>query len=336
MGGSALENDIVCSLWKHRVNIYTLKKKIMKEKKYIVYVHIFPNNKKYFGITSKKPNARWENGSGYSEKRQPVIYNAIQKYGWENIEHKILYTDLTFEEANLKEIELIAKYKTNCRRYGDDYGYNMTDGGDGTKGHFVSEEQRKKMSKKMMGRTKELCPNSVPVVCDGVEYCSIGDFKEKNNITKGDVAAWLMGKKGMPVEWYKKGLRYRDRNEYTPFCQERPWQNTIVYDGKEYCSQAELARALNILPSVLCCYLSGKTPTPKSIYEKGLYRKDGKSNTRCSNKREINIYYDGKNFTSLKTLSEYMGVKKGTLWAWVNGKNSIPKKYKEKGLEVYK
>lgn len=75
----------------------------MKEKKYIVYVHIFSNNKKYFGITSKKPNARWENGSGYSEKRQPVMYNAIQKYGWENIEHKILHTDLTFEEANQKE-----------------------------------------------------------------------------------------------------------------------------------------------------------------------------------------------------------------------------------------
>lgn len=36
-------------------------------KKYIVYVHIFPNGKKYFGITSKAPNQRWENGKGYDK-----------------------------------------------------------------------------------------------------------------------------------------------------------------------------------------------------------------------------------------------------------------------------
>ena len=45
-------------------------------KKWIVYVHIFPNGKLYFGITSKKPNARWENGNGYSDN-QPVMVGII-------------------------------------------------------------------------------------------------------------------------------------------------------------------------------------------------------------------------------------------------------------------
>lgn len=71
-------------------------------KKWIVYVHIFPNGKKYFGITSKRPNARWEGGSGYG-KNQPVMQAAIAKYGWENVEHEILFEGLSHEEATARQ-----------------------------------------------------------------------------------------------------------------------------------------------------------------------------------------------------------------------------------------
>lgn len=97
-------------------------------KKYCVYMHIFPNNKKYIGITCKKPEARWENGNGYDKDHQPIMYNAIKKYGWKNIEHIIVKDNLSRTEANKLEQELIKKYKTNCKRYGDLFGYNMTDG----------------------------------------------------------------------------------------------------------------------------------------------------------------------------------------------------------------
>ena len=82
-------------------------------KTWVVYVHIFPNGKKYFGITCKIPDKRWENGHGYTKNGQPVMYHAIKKYGWENIKHEILFTNLTKKEAELKEKELIALYKTN-------------------------------------------------------------------------------------------------------------------------------------------------------------------------------------------------------------------------------
>ena len=64
-------------------------------KKFCVYRHIFPNGKSYIGITSKKPNQRWENGKGYSKTGQNAIYNAIKKYGWDNIKHEILFDNLT-------------------------------------------------------------------------------------------------------------------------------------------------------------------------------------------------------------------------------------------------
>ena len=62
-------------------------------KKYIVYMHIFPNNKKYIGITSKTPNGRWEGGTGYNKIRQPMMYNAIQKYFIKKIKMDKIETD---------------------------------------------------------------------------------------------------------------------------------------------------------------------------------------------------------------------------------------------------
>ena len=118
----------------------------MKEKLYCVYKHIFPNNKVYIGVTCKKPKYRWDNGNGY-QKSQRKIYNAIKKYGWENIKHEILYEKLTKEEAEQKEIELIAQYNST----NDNYGYNIEKGGNLNK--EISEETRQLMIKNHKGRT---------------------------------------------------------------------------------------------------------------------------------------------------------------------------------------
>ena len=114
------------------------------DKNYKVYIHIFPNNKKYIGITMNIPNYRWNNGNGYN--RQKIMKNAIKKYGWENIKHKILFTNLTKEEAEQKEIELIAFYKSNQRKY----GYNIENGGNCV--GKMSKETKKKISKSNIGK----------------------------------------------------------------------------------------------------------------------------------------------------------------------------------------
>lgn len=72
-----------------------------------VYIHITPSNKYYVGITSKEPCERWRNGFGYYS--QKYFYNAIQKYGWDNIYHEIVASNLTKEEANNFEKLLIQK-----------------------------------------------------------------------------------------------------------------------------------------------------------------------------------------------------------------------------------
>lgn len=112
-----------------------------KNVKWSIYVHIFPNGKKYIGITSQKPIRRWgKNGNGYTN--QGLVWNAIQKYGWDNIEHYIIAEAFSLGDAEMLEKLYIALYRSDNRQY----GYNIKEGGFSAKGHKLSEETRKKMS----------------------------------------------------------------------------------------------------------------------------------------------------------------------------------------------
>ena len=114
---------------------------------YSVYRFTFPNGKYYFGMTSQKPHRRWQNGEGY--KKCPLVYSAIKKYGWENVEKKILFT---FEEQNKaldKEKELIKVYNTTNPMN----GYNLHEGGMPTgSSSFLTEEGRQKIIDTHTGR----------------------------------------------------------------------------------------------------------------------------------------------------------------------------------------
>ncbi len=115
-------------------------------KTWTLYQHIFPNGRSYIGITSKEnPYDRFgSNGREYGH----YIGQAIKKYGWENVEHKILKTGLTKKEANRLEKYYIKKFNTLAPN-----GYNLTEGGEGRAGYHKphAEETKKKISKTKTG-----------------------------------------------------------------------------------------------------------------------------------------------------------------------------------------
>lgn len=118
------------------------------EKQYYLYKHTCPNGKVYIGITSQIPSKRWNNGKGYKLHNQH-FYAAIEKFGWENIKHEILFDGLTKAEAEQKEIELIAQNKSNQR----EFGYNKSTGGEHSgSGAKRTPEQCKAISDRMQGR----------------------------------------------------------------------------------------------------------------------------------------------------------------------------------------
>ena len=113
--------------------------------KYIVYRHISPSGKVYVGITKhKNATRRWERGRAY--RRHGFFWNAVQKYGWDNIEHEVLLEGVSKSEAIYAEKYLIRWYKIHG------ISYNITDGGEGTTGHIpwnkgipCSEEVKQKI-----------------------------------------------------------------------------------------------------------------------------------------------------------------------------------------------
>lgn len=105
---------------------------------YTVYMHTSPSGKRYIGITSKNPIRRWNGGTGYLTN--DYFTKSIIKYGWDKFKHEILFTGLTKDEAEQKEIELIAYYRS-CERA---FGYNIQHGGNSIGKH--SEETKRKIS----------------------------------------------------------------------------------------------------------------------------------------------------------------------------------------------
>jgi len=80
----------------------------MKDNTWIVYRHTFPNGKVYIGITVGEPEKRWRGGFGYAANGP--MFRDIVKYGWDNISHEVLYSNLSEIDARKQERDLIEKF----------------------------------------------------------------------------------------------------------------------------------------------------------------------------------------------------------------------------------
>lgn len=112
---------------------------------FTVYEHVNKiNGKRYIGITSKAVQRRWRpDGSGY--KNNPYFWHAIQKYGWDSFEHRILHQGLSEDEACRIEKALIAQYHSNDLVN----GYNIADGG---KYNVMPQATRERLSRERKGK----------------------------------------------------------------------------------------------------------------------------------------------------------------------------------------
>ena len=66
------------------------------DKKYVVYQHVTPDNMYYFGQT-QNVERRWSNNG--AEYKKTSLQPYIEKYGWDNIKHIVLFRDQTKENA---------------------------------------------------------------------------------------------------------------------------------------------------------------------------------------------------------------------------------------------
>ena len=214
---------------------------------YTVYQHKNKiNGKIYIGITSQKPEDRW-GSQGCNYKSSPHSYSAIQKYGWNNFEHNILFTGLTKEQACLKEQELIKEYDLMNR----EFGYNSTSGGD----IFVmNEETKQKISQAMMGNQ-----NALGHPCSEEKKKKIRDAQKGRKFT----------------EEHKQKLSEAAKNHHVP-CSEKKKQTLKEKSHKKpvYCEELnkvfesvqECGRQLGIPATNISKLCNGRGKTLKGYH----------------------------------------------------------------------
>ena len=150
-------------------------------KDYKVYIHTFPNGKKYIGITRQDVTQRWGfHGSGY--KGQRYLWDAIQKYGWDNVVHEVVMYGLLESEALAVETALIKQFKT----YDRNYGYNiLIEPNEFTK--YTGNKLQKPViclntlevfdSIQSAAKKRKLLATTISKACRGViEYCGKDEF----------------------------------------------------------------------------------------------------------------------------------------------------------------
>lgn len=276
---------------------------------YNVYKHIFPNKKVYIGITCQKPEYRWRNGKGYY-KGQNKMYKAIEKYGWENVKHEILFENLTKEEAEQKEIELISFYNSNKKG-----GYNIENGGNCA--NSITEETREKMRlnhKGMLGKHRtEETKKKLSVIHKQLWQNKSQEEKQKEieRLSKINI--------GRPS--WNKGLKMSDEAR----------KNMSIAQKKKYKN--------GFVP-----YMKGKKHTiesRKKMSEKSKGRKLNEDTKRKmkennSNSKKIIILETGEIFNSGKECAESLHCHRSNPNFVCNGRQKTCKGYHMMWLEDYK
>ena len=217
---------------------------------YTVYQHKNKiNGKIYIGITSRKPEERW-GSDGRNYKTSPHFYSAIQKYGWDNFEHNILFTNLSKEQACEKEQELIKYYNSMDR----EFGYNSTSGGE----FFVmNKETKEKISNAMIGNK-----NGLGHACSEKKKRKISEAQKGRQFTEEHKQKLSDSAKNRHVpcsEEKKKKLSQNYPNKRKVYCEELD----MVFESVQECGRYLNAPATNI--SKVC---SGKGKTVKGYHLK--------------------------------------------------------------------
>lgn len=217
---------------------------------YTVYQHTNKSNGKvYVGITSRPPKDRWGVG-GCKYKSSPHFYSAIQKYGWDNFEHNILFENLTREQACAKEQELIEHFNSSNR----EFGYNSTLGGES---FVLNEESKKKKSESMRGNK-----NALGHPCSEEKKLKISNAQKGRQLTKEhkDRLSVAAAQRHVPCSKKKKEIL---SNSYPykkkVYCEELD----KVFDSVQQCGKALGIPATNI--SKLC---NGRGKTLKGYHFK--------------------------------------------------------------------
>lgn len=217
---------------------------------YIVYKHTTPSKKVYIGITRQNVSKRWKNGKGY--EGCTAFFRAIEKYGWDNIQHEVIANGLTKGEACSMEQSLIAEYES----YKPECGYNLTHGGE----HYEpNDEWRQRARESQLQYYREH-----PEARERISKFSKG--RSPSESTKALLSAAMKQYfVEHPEQRYERGKSFRGKKRGAEFSKklgERKSKPIIcVETGKHYKSLVEAAAELGVQRTGITNVLRGRAKT---------------------------------------------------------------------------
>ena len=227
-------------------------------KTYCVYKHTCQENGKvYIGCTSQKPTTRWGR-RGQNYHHNTYFSHDIEKFGWDNFKHEVLYTGLTHEEAKQKEIQLIAFFQSNDRQF----GYNKSSGGAPGNGVRFTDERKAKVR---AGRLGYRCSDETRIKIS--EALKKRSPEEKSRFAKARVGlpSWNKGITGEASHSYAVVFSEERKRHISEATRGKPkiGTNKEVVDtltNAIYRTAKEAAKATGISKACIChqCERQGK------------------------------------------------------------------------------
>lgn len=118
----------------------------------VIYKYTSPSKKVYIGQTISEEARKRQHKN---RKNKTAFSKAIQKYGYDNFQYEILFRTASKSKTRMKVV-LDAMEKYYIRLFDSTnplFGYNLTEGGEGSYGYKHTEEAKLKMSKAQKGKT---------------------------------------------------------------------------------------------------------------------------------------------------------------------------------------
>lgn len=184
----------------------------------IIYrAHNLVNNKNYIGQTIKSLDTR--KNAHYSKYSNCVYFHkALEKYAKTDWEWLIIDEAENQQELDNKEKYWIAFYKSN----NSEYGYNLTEGGQGSPGVVVTNEHKQKVRETMcaLKQNNYSKPNSPvkPVRCVETQECflSYSDASRKTGANANSIRRVIKGELKTAGGYHWELLAGEERLKYCP------------------------------------------------------------------------------------------------------------------------
>lgn len=307
------------------------------------------NGKSYIG-QSKDIESRWRNHVWrykYKERDHLFLYQAMRKYGIEHFSFEVL-EECEEEALDDLEIKYIAKYQSFPN------GYNMTAGGNGHLGRPMTSEGKAALLKSLVGRP---CSEETRRRISEAQKGKVISDEQRALISEFNKKRWQDPEYRAKMAAVRKAHKHSEetRRKMSESQKGKKMSKEAVQKTRE----ANLGRKFTeehrrkLSDSHIGKSLPDKTREKMSESFKGRQfseehrrklsdaakkREEAKRQLQPKGPNDPNkpisrpVVFDGKEYESVKSLSETIGTPKNTLYNWLNGRYRMPDFYKTKGL----